>query len=403
MSVRFALYWTSATTSYVGDGVRFAALPLLAAALSSAPGEVAAVSVGVGLPWLLFGLVAGVVVDRLDRLRLMMATQALRAGAGLVLVLGVATDRLGIPGLALLAFALATCEVVYDVGFNSALPAVVARNDLQRANGRLVTAEVLAVELAGPALGGVLFTLAPVLPLAVDSATFLASALLLVPVARAVTVRQPPETSSLRADVLAGLRWFRRHRLVRALTGAAAAVNLGMGGFYAVLVLFARTELGLGPTGYGLLLAGGALGGAAAGPVAGRLSSGPSRRVVVLGAAPAAAACLLAVAFAGRLAVVVVAVALLGWVVTTASVVMVSVRQMLTPDALLGRVVAVHRMCCWGAVPIGAAAAGIVGEAFGVRAAVAACALEVLLVGTVTGAPLLRLRASEFDAAQQPA
>jgi MFS family permease len=385
--------------SYLGDGVRVAALPLLAATLTTSPGEVALVSVAGGLPWLMFGLVAGVVVDRVERLRLMALTQVARAVIGIALVAGVAAGWLGIPLLAALVFLLYSCEVLYDIAFNSALPAVVERSRLQWANGRLITAEVVTVEFAGPAMGGLLFAVAPALPFAFDGVSFAVSALLLLALARHVGAReQRPAVPrrSLRDDLAEGLRWFWGQPVIRALTLVAAAVNLAAGGFLAVLVLLVQGELGAGPVGYGLVVAVGAVGSLIAGPVAGRLTSARQRRGCVQLVLPVAAASYAVIAIATSVWVVAVAMVVFGFVVTVANVIMVSLRQLLIPDALLGRAMAVHRVLCWGSLPIGAGLAGLVGELAGVRASIAACGLAALLLGLVAGLPLLRLPATEF-------
>jgi MFS family permease len=399
---RFGLYWSSATASYLGDGVRFAALPLLAASLSSSPGDVALVSVAVGLPWLLFGLVAGVVVDRVQRARLMALVQAARAAVGGALVVTVATGRLTIPLLVLLVFLLCTCEVLYDVAAHAVLPAIVERPRLQWANGRLITAEVVAFEFAGPALGGVLFAVAAALPFAVDAATFLASAILLLLVARGLAGTATPSTGvvhaplSIRTELLEGSRWFWGQHLVRALTLLAVAINLGAGGFYAILVLFVQRELSVGPAGYGLLIAVSAAGSVAAGLLADRVSTGRDRRLVVVLAAPAVWACFAAIAARPNVAVTATAMVAFGFAVTLTNVIAVSLRQLLTPDEMLGRVTSVHRFLCWGALPLGAAAAGAVGDALGVRAAVAASAVAVAAVGLATVRPLLHADAAAY-------
>src|SRR5690348_1534379 len=89
----FWMYWTSTTISYLGDGIRFVALPLLAATLTSSPAQVASVAVAAGLPWPLFGLLAGVVADRWDRNRLLFGSQAMRAALGFLLAFGVVTGH----------------------------------------------------------------------------------------------------------------------------------------------------------------------------------------------------------------------------------------------------------------------------------------------------------------------
>ena len=404
---RFGLYWSSATASYLGDGVRFAALPLLAASLSSSPGDVALVSVAVGLPWLLFGLVAGVIVDRVQRARLMATVQAARAAVGGALVVTVATGRLTIPLLVLLVFLLCTCEVLYDVAAHAVLPAIVERPRLQWANGRLITAEVVTFEFAGPALGGVLFAVAAALPFAVDAATFLASAVLLLLVARGLAGTATPSTGAVHAplsigtELLEGFRWFWGQQLVRALTLLAVAINLGAGGFYAILVLFVQRELSFGPAGYGLLIAVSAAGSVAAGLLADRVSTGRDRRLVVVLAAPAVSACFAAIAARPDVTLTATAMVAFGFAVTLTNVIAVSLRQLVTPDNILGRVTSVHRFLCWGALPLGAAAAGAVGDALGVRAAVAACAVAVAAVGLATVRPLLHAGAAAY-APRQP-
>jgi MFS family permease len=406
---RFALYWSAATASCLGDGVRFTALPLLAASLSSAPADVALVSVAAGLPWLLFGLVAGVVVDRVSRLPLMALVQLVRAAVGATVVLGVLTGWLTIPSLVLLVFLLGTGEVLYDIAAHAVLPTIVERSRLQWANGRLVTAEVATVEFAGPALGGALFAVGVGVAFSLDAATFLASAviLFLIPGGRLVPPAQSDSTAaqarSMSRELLGAVRWFRRHVLVRSLTVQAVAGNLAVGGFYSILVLFAQRELSLGPSGYGLLLAVSAAGSMPAGMVADKVASGRRRRWVLVLAAPATFTCLAAIAALPNLVLTAAAMAAIGAVVTLANVVAVSLRQMVTPEAMLGRVTSVHRFLCWGALPLGGGLAGVVASILGVRAAILASALAVLGVGIVAVRPLLATGAAADDPGSMPA
>ncbi|OLT11014.1 hypothetical protein BJF78_27955 [Pseudonocardia sp. CNS-139] len=201
----------------------------------------------------------------------------------------------------------------------------------------------------------------------------------------------------MRVELIEGLRWFWSHHVVRSLTMIAVAVNLAAGGFYAVLVLLVRDELGAGAIGFGVLLAVGALGSVIAGTVAGRLTSGVQRRAAVQLVAPVAAVCFGVVAAARDVVTVGVAMIVFSFVVTVANVVMVSLRQLLAPGEMLGRVMAVHRFFCWGSLPIGAVLAGFVGEFWGVREAIAVCGISALVLGLATGFPLLRLRSGDFD------
>jgi MFS family permease len=132
----FWMYWVSTTVSYFGDGIRFVALPLLAATLTSSPAQVASVTVAAGLPWPLFGLAAGVIADRLDKNRLLVSARAMRAVLGFGIAFGAATGHVSLIVLAVFAFALNTGEVLYDIAMHSYLPALVPETMLFSARGR---------------------------------------------------------------------------------------------------------------------------------------------------------------------------------------------------------------------------------------------------------------------------
>jgi MFS family permease len=397
----FLLYWTSATCSYLGDGVRVTALPLLAASLSSSPSQVAAVSAAAGLPWLVFGLPAGVLVDRVARAPLMALLQTVRGALGALAVAGVLTGRIGIVALVVLAVLLGTCEVIFDLASHALLPELIAAGNLQWANGRLVSAEVTAFEFVGPLLGGVLFAVTAALPFAVDAATFFASGLLLAMMLRAATPRAAPQPFDTAREpgarqMLDGLRWFARSPLLRTLTLLTTSINLGAGGFYAVLVLFARDELALGPAGYGVLIAVSAVGSLAAGSVAEKVGSGRARQSVCLWIAPVVALCFGLVAAIPDRLVVGGAMVTFGLAVSLFNIVTVSLRQAITPRHMLGRVLSVHRVVCWGALPVGAVIAGAVASGPGLRWAVAACTAAVVVSWLATLRPLLASTAEEY-------
>jgi MFS family permease len=397
----FLLYWTSATCSYLGDGVRVTALPLLAASLSSSPSQVAAVSAAAGLPWLVFGLPAGVLVDRVARAPLMALLQTVRGALGALAVAGVLTGRIGIVALVVLAVLLGTCEVIFDLASHALLPELIAAGNLQWANGRLVSAEVTAFEFVGPLLGGVLFAVTAALPFAVDAATFFASGLLLAMMLRAATPRAAPQPFDTAREpgarqMLDGLRWFARSPLLRTLTLLTTSINLGAGGFYAVLVLFARDELALGPAGYGVLIAVSAVGSLAAGSVAEKVGSGRARQSVCLWIAPVVAVCFGLVAAIPDRLVVGGAMVTFGLAVSLFNIVTVSLRQAITPRHMLGRVLSVHRVVCWGALPVGAVIAGAVASGPGLRWAVAACTAAVVVSWLATLRPLLASTAEEY-------
>ena len=152
----------------------------MAQSLSSSPLGVAALVFSAGLPWLLFSLVSGVVVDRADRRKLMILVNLIRSSVMVGLALLAAIDLANLFMLCLAAFVLGIGETLFDTAAPAIVRSTVAVDDLDRANGYLATAETVGNQLAGPALGGVLFAVAVALPFGLDAATFLIAAVLLL-------------------------------------------------------------------------------------------------------------------------------------------------------------------------------------------------------------------------------
>ena len=176
----FARLWGAAGVSNFGDGVYGTALPLLAATLTRDPLLVSLVSFAEWLPWLLFGLLSGALLDRWDRRRVMWTVDAARfavvGGLAVVVLAGEASIVL----LGIVGFLLGTGQTLVDTGSHSILPALVSRDPerLEQANGRLVGTQVVTQELAGPPVGGFLFSLSAWTPFAVDAVSFAAGSAL---------------------------------------------------------------------------------------------------------------------------------------------------------------------------------------------------------------------------------
>jgi MFS family permease len=358
--------WWAAGIDNLGDGAFAAAVPLLAVTITRDPRLVSVVSAATFLPWLLLSLPAGALVDRHDRVGLMWRSQAVQAVlVGAVAVLA-AAGLVGVGVLAAAAFGLGACEVVFTNAAQAVLPDLVAKPLLHKANGAQQTAMVIGQQFVGPPVGSLLFALAVALPFGLDAGTFALSAVLLATLPRrgGARIEHPP----MRAAIADGLRWLTRHRLLRTL-----AILLGVNTFCgqlgnATLVLLATGTLHLGARGYGVLLAGAAVGSLLGGLVNARI-------VARIGALPALLAALAtnAVAFVGiglnpDAVVLGALLAATGFVTTLWNIVTVSLRQQAVPSELLGRVNSVYRMLGWGLIPLGALAGGLVAHLFGLRA-----------------------------------
>jgi MFS family permease len=260
MGTPFRWLVASTWTSALGDGIAVAAGPLLVASQTSDPLLVALAGLLQRLPWLLFGLHAGVLADRLDRRRVVIAVDVLRAGVLAVLVTALITGVVDVPVVLVTVFVLGTAEVFADTTSTTLLPMVVPRADLGIGNARLMAGHLTLNELAGPAVGAALFALGSAWPFAVQAVCLLLSALL---VSRMVVPRLPaPEgPRHVGRDIAEGLRWTWGNPAVRTLTLAIVTFNVTWGAAWSVLVLYAGERLGLGPVGFGLLTTVAGLGG----------------------------------------------------------------------------------------------------------------------------------------------
>jgi MFS family permease len=359
------LWWASAIDN-VGDGAFAAAVPLLAVTITHDPRLVSVVSAATFLPWLLLSLPIGALVDRRDRITLMWQSQAIQAAAVAAIAVLAAFGHAGIVDLAVLAFVLGGCEVVFGNASQSVLPDVVPKEDLHKANGQLTAIMTAGQLFVGPPVGSLLFGIAVGLPFGVDAASFAVSAALLATLPR--RVHEQVVHPSFRRSIGEGLRWLTANRLLRTL-----AILLGINNFCgqlgnATLVLLATQTLHLTPRGYGVLLAGAAVGAFAGGLVNARVVAMIGELPALLTGLGGMAAVYLGIGLAPGAVLLGAFMALNGFFMTMWNVVTVSLRQELVPSGLLGRVNSVYRMVGWGFMPLGALTGGFVAHALGLRA-----------------------------------
>jgi predicted MFS family arabinose efflux permease len=381
----FRHLWSASLVSTLGDGALLSALPLLAASLTRDPRLISAVTVTGRLPWLTLALFGGVIVDRLDRHRLMLWAQAgqmlLVTLITLVVVLGLSRIWM----LCVFAFAIGCGDVLFQGSSQALVPAIVGRDDLDAANGRLVAVEAVSHDFLGPPAGSVLFALAVAAPFGFDAVSFAISLLLIrriKPPPRAVTAA--PRRAML-AEIGEGLRWLTRARLPRTLTLITAGGNFCEAMALSLLVLFARQVLGVGGVGYGVLLAAMAAGGVVGGIFSAKVVHRLGARTVAIAVEVISPAAWLAIAAFGRNMIVVVAMfTVFSLALSMWNVVSMSTRQRLVPNELLGRVVSASRMLAYGATPLGALAGGFVASEYGLIAPWLVGGVLSLLVAVVS-------------------
>jgi MFS family permease len=391
----FTRLWAASGISNLGDGVYAAALPLLAATLTSDPLAVSAVTFAQWLPWLLFGLLSGALLDRWDRRRVMWTVDLARfvvvGGLAVAVLAGVAS----IPLLMVAGFLLGTGQTLVDTAAVALLPAIVSRRPgrLERANGRLQGTQMVTDGLAGPPIGGALFAVAPWAAFAVDALSFAAGSALIASIRPDPGAAAPAEARvPLRAAIAEGLSWLRRHRLLRSLALMVAVTNLMAMATQAILVLFATRVLGLGSVGYGLLLAGVALGGVAGSLLAARVSRWLGPGTMMVGGFALAGLALVTTGLVSSPFLAGALLAVEALIIIMFNIVAGSLRQQLTPDHLLGRVISAFRLLGFGVVPLGALLGGVLASTFGLRAPFVVAGV-VITASALAFAPVVSNRA----------
>ncbi|WP_010141362.1 MFS transporter [Oceanicola sp. S124] len=367
----FRRFLLAAGLTNLGDGIATLAWTWLASTLTRDPVLIALMPVALRLPWFLFAIPAGLVTDRVQRKRLLLAMDVIR---GLAFGLAAtciwqalpladppaagASDPMLFSALALTALVIGIAEVFRDTAAQTVLPSIVDHARLEVANARFSTVELIGNTLLGPALGAFLIGLALPLPFAVNAAAYLLAAVILlrltIPRRGALPLRRP-----WRHELAEGFRFLAAEPTLRLLAVFTGGFNLLHQMIVVGLVLHAQENLQLSAEAFGLVLSAGAFGGILAGFIAGplvaRFAGARVAQVssltcgfafgllLFVGGGIGLSACLMLFSFCGLL-----------W-----DTVSVSFRQRAVPDALLGRVNSLYRLCSWGMMPVGLALSGL--------------------------------------------
>ena len=367
--------WVAHAVSNLGDGISQVAYPWLASAVTRSPLLIAAVAVASRLPWLVFTLPAGVITDRFDRWKIIIAMDITRAFLALLVAVAVTFEVDNLPALdtvgsgidlatnwflytvlIVTALLFGCAEVLRDNSAQTFLPEVVEADQLESANGKLWSVEFVTNSFVGPPLGSFLIGIFVFLPFYFDTATFFVSAALiatLATIARPVKPQAEKKALNFRAEIKEGFTWLWKHELLRPMAIILGCLN-GLGAITAAtFILFAQEILDTSVFIFAILGTAGAIGGTVGGilgpKISAKLGSGPSLYLTLLSAP-----------------VITLIIGLtsswqLFWALTAIgtcfavlwNVITVSLRQSIIPSHLLGRVNSVYRFFAWGSLPIG--------------------------------------------------
>ena len=373
MGRSFRWLLASSWTSNIGDGIALAAGPLLVASQTDSAFIVALAGLLQKLPWLVFGLWAGALADRLDRRKVVMIADTLRAGVIAVLCVTIVTGHVNI-GLVMITMTLyGVAEVFADTTTSTLLPMMVDKRDLGTGNQRLQAGFLTCNQLIGPPVGAFLFAAGMAWPFLVQVLCVLLAVLLVSRIATSQANSADPaavtqDRTHVRRDIVEGLRWIAQHAAVRTLALVILVFNVTWAAAWSVLVLWSRDHLGMSETGFGLLTTGSAVGGligtALYGTIERRFKLATIMRVCLL------LEVLTHLAFAftttGWLAIAIMvefgAYAFIWGTVSN------TVRQRAVPQRFQGRVSAAYMMCVYGGLIVGQAIGGVIAEHWGLVA-----------------------------------
>ena len=385
----FVRLWAGQTVSVFGSQVTELALPFAAVlTLHATAFQMGLLSAAGMAPWIAFALLVGVWVDRRARRRwILIAADLGRAAILLSVPVAAGFHVLSLSQLFAVAFAAGCLTLAFNVAWGSYLNVLVPREQLVDGNAKLMGSYATA-QIAGPSIAGLLVhAITAPFAILVDAVSFLVSAFALRSIRAPEPERRLERGSSLRHDLVAGLRYVRDDPLQRAIAGSAATLNFFGLAIYAVLVLYALRKLQLSPLLIGLAFAAGALGALAgtqlAPRLARRLGQGRTIMLATIGFPPALA--IVPLASPGQpawLAVTILAAAeaVGGVAVMLFDVNTAALRQAVTPEHLYGRTAGAMSFLTQSAKPLGSLFGGAVATGMGLHATLWVCAAGGLLV-----------------------
>jgi MFS family permease len=366
--------WSATAISNLGDGVAGVAYPWLASAVTRSPLLIAAAGFASRLPWLVFTLHAGVITDRFDRRKLILGMDLFRGVLTVIVGVVVLLNRDSLPSLnelssitdletnwalyltlLLASFLFGLAEVLRDNSAQTLMPSVIAEENLEKANGRMWSAESLTNSFIGPPLGSLLIGISIFIPFFFDAVSFFVAVALIATIGgsfRPVS-QKPREKLNFKSEIKEGFSWLWAHPLLRPMAIILGFMN-GVGSMVtATYILFAQEVLKTSVFVFAVLgmaaAVGGIIGGLLAPKISEKFGSGPSLWLAMI-LAPVGTAI---IGFTSTWQVVWVVTAFQTIAAVLWNTITVSLRQSIIPSHLLGRVNSVYRFFAWGSIPIG--------------------------------------------------
>jgi MFS family permease len=363
----FNRMWGASLLTNLADGVLIAAAPLLAVSLTKNPVLISVISALVMLPWLLFAIPIGAIVDRVDRRFLLAGANATRFIIAALISLAIATQTITIYWLFLATFLIGICEVTADTTTQSLIPQILDKSQLEKGNSRLQVSETVVQGFIGTPLSGFLYAIAIYIPFIANSLGFLVAAVLAASIpAKFLQDIRNEASEKVKPDFLAemkfGIGYLYNEKALLRLVLTTASIGLCYSMSTSTIVLFILQELKLTPSLFGLALAiqsSGAILGALAAP---RLSSAFGRSRVMAICIFLSSLIILLQGLAPNIYVFISLATIASFTITNWNILLMSTYQSVIPGHLFGRIHGTRRTLVWGSMPFGSLLGGFIAK-----------------------------------------
>ena len=364
MGPAFNRLWASSLVSNLADGVLMAAAPLLAITLTDSTILISAIGAMVMLPWLLFAMPIGVMVDRVDRRFILAGSNAIRSAVIGAVALGIATGHITIYWLIFSGFIIGVCEVATDTTAQSLIPQILDEEHYEKGNSRLQISETVIQGFIGSPLSGFLYAIAIWLPFFVNSIGYAVATLfaLWIPIQYLQDVRtdSPNQTKpSYIEDIKFGIRYLYNQKVLRRLVLTTATIGVCYSAGTATMVLFIIKELELSPQYFGVVLSIQGVGALLGAIVAPKASKKFGRSIIMTLGITSSSVVLLLQGFASNIYIFVALATFGGFAISQWNILLMATYQRIIPNELYGRIHGTRRTLVWGMMPIGSLIGGV--------------------------------------------
>ena len=363
----FNRMWSASLTSNLADGVLIAAAPLLAVTLTKNPVLISAISALVMLPWLLFAIPIGAIVDRVDRRFLLAGANAARFVIAALIALSIATDTITIYILLLATFLIGICEVTADITSQSLIPQILDKSQYEKGNSRFQISETVVQGFVGTPLSGFLYAVAIYLPFVINSVGFLVAAALAasIPVKFLQDLRSEENAEKkpgFVADMRFGISYLYNNKTLLRLVVTTASIGVCYSMSTSTIVLFLLNELNLKPAFFGIALTiqgSGAILGALVAP---KLSSKFGRSRVMAICIFMSSLLILLQGLSPNIYAYIALAFIASFTITNWNILLMATYQSVIPGHLFGRIHGTRRTLVWGLMPFGSLLGGFIAK-----------------------------------------